>query len=195
MIQRAKTLIGGSGNSRGTNDARRPQCFVVLFSSMMTSLMSGSSPPLHLHGIPAPHRQPSSASQARSGWFSQTHPMPKQMGHILSMAGRSLGGFSPGWGALEKNNPLRKSVAGPPFRHGVPQTNSPSCQSRNASKARLGVQASIMPKNTACKVVISFRSLDVTFAQDKRFGRPSVACQTTAPNNAAVLLLHICGAQ
>jgi hypothetical protein len=48
-----------------------------------------------------------------------------------------------------------------------------------------------MPKNTACKVVISFRSLDVTFAQDKRFGRLSVACQTTAPNNAALLLLHI----
>ena len=88
-----------------------------------------------------------------------------------------------------------KSVAGPPFRHGVPQTNSPSCQSRNASKARLGVQANIMPKNTACKVVISFRSLDVTFARDKRFGRPSVACQTSAVNNAAALLLHICGAQ
>ena len=86
---------------------------------------------------------------------------------------------------------MRQSVTGPPFRHRVPQTNSPSCQSRNASKATLGVQANIMPKNTACKVVISFRSLDVTSAQDKRFGRPSVACQTTAPNNPAVLLLHI----
>ena len=94
-------------------------------------------------------------------------------------------------GALEKNNPPRQSVAGPPFGHRVPQTNSPSCQSRNASKARPGVQANIMPKNTACKVVISFRSLDVTFARDKRFGPPSVACQTSAPNKAAVLLLHI----
>src|SRR5258706_10732889 len=34
------------------------------------------------------------------------------------------------------------------------KTNSPSCQSRNASKATLGVQANIMPKNTAWKVVI-----------------------------------------
>jgi hypothetical protein len=39
---------------------------------------------------------------------------------------------------------------------GVPQTNSPSCQSRNASRATPGVQANIMPRNTACKVVIAF---------------------------------------
>jgi hypothetical protein len=52
----------------------------------------------------------------------------------------------------------------------------PSRQSRNASKTTLGVHANNMPKNTACKVVMSFRSLDVTFAsQDKRFGPPSVA--------------------
>jgi hypothetical protein len=35
--------------------------------------------------------------------------MPKQMGHILSMAGGSLGGFSPGWGALKKNKKLFSS--------------------------------------------------------------------------------------
>jgi hypothetical protein len=34
----------------------------------------------------------------------------------------------------------------------------PSRQSRNASKTRPGVQANIMPKNTACKVVMGFRS-------------------------------------
>ena len=41
---------------RGIDDARVRvlQCRVVLFSSVMTSLMSGSSPSLHLHGIPAP---------------------------------------------------------------------------------------------------------------------------------------------
>ena len=88
-----------------------------------------------------------------------------------------------------------KSVAGPPFRHGVPQTNSPSCQSRNASKARLGVQASIMPKNTACKVVISFRSLDVTFAQDKRFGRLSVAVPDHRSKQRSVVTSAYRGAQ
>jgi hypothetical protein len=51
----------------------------------------------------------------------------------------------------------------------------PSRQSRYASNATGGVQDNMMPKNTACKVVIGFRSLDVTFAQDKRFGPPSVA--------------------
>ena len=63
----AKTIIGDGGSWRGIDDCRALQCFVVLFTSVMTSLMSGSSPSLHLHGIPAPHWQPSSASQARSG--------------------------------------------------------------------------------------------------------------------------------
>jgi hypothetical protein len=54
-------------------------------------------------------------------------------------------------------------------------TPIPSRQSRNASKTTLGVKDNIMPKNTACKVVMGFRSLDVTFAQDKCSGPPSVA--------------------
>jgi hypothetical protein len=48
--------------------------------------MSGSSPLLHSQGIPAPHSQPNSLSQARSGWFSQTHPTPKQMSQSLFIA-------------------------------------------------------------------------------------------------------------
>jgi len=32
-----------------------------------------------------PHWQPSLSSQAKSGWFSQTHPTPKQMGQLLSI--------------------------------------------------------------------------------------------------------------
>ena len=80
-------VIGGAGSSRETNDACRLQCFVVgFFSSIRTALVSGSSPPLHLHDIPAPHWQPSFSSQARSGWFSQTHSTPKQMGQFLSIA-------------------------------------------------------------------------------------------------------------
>ena len=39
----------------------------------------------------------------------------------------------------------------------------PSCQSRNASNARPGVQANIIPKSIACKVVMGLHSLDVTF--------------------------------
>ena len=35
---------------------------------------------------------------------------------------------------------------------------TPSRQSRNASKTTLGVQDNIMPKKTACKVVMDFRS-------------------------------------
>src|SRR6266480_1170786 len=38
-----------------------------------------------LQGIPAPHWQPSFSSQVRSGWFSHTHPTPKQTGQFLSM--------------------------------------------------------------------------------------------------------------
>jgi hypothetical protein len=44
--------------------------------SSTTWLTSGSSPELHLQGIPAPQVQPISLSLAISGWFSQTHPMP-----------------------------------------------------------------------------------------------------------------------
>src|SRR5258706_11266093 len=80
-------VIGGAGSSRETNDACRLQCFVVgLFSSIRTALVSGSSPPLHVHDISASHWQPSFSSQARSGWFSQTHTTPKQMGQFLSIA-------------------------------------------------------------------------------------------------------------
>src|SRR5258705_1974787 len=44
----AKTIIGDGGSWRGIDDCRALQCFVVLFTSVMTSLMSGSSPSLHL---------------------------------------------------------------------------------------------------------------------------------------------------
>src|SRR6266404_8025435 len=93
----AKTIIGDGGSWRGIDDCRALQCFVVLFTSVMTSLMSGSSPSLHLHGIPAPHWQPTSASQARSAWFSHTHPTPKQIGqffiHLLDR--KKVGGTTP----------------------------------------------------------------------------------------------------
>ena len=40
---------------------------------------------LHLHSIPAPHWQPNfSSPSTRSKWFSQTQPMPKQIGQFLS---------------------------------------------------------------------------------------------------------------
>ena len=55
---------------------------------MITWVMSGSSALLHSHGIPAPHMQPNSSLQARSGWFSHTHPMPKHTGQFLSMNAR-----------------------------------------------------------------------------------------------------------
>src|SRR6266403_6259585 len=37
----AKTIIGDGGSWRGIDDCRALQCFVVLFTSVMTSLMSG----------------------------------------------------------------------------------------------------------------------------------------------------------
>src|SRR3954447_22022666 len=59
----------------------------------MIWLASGSSMSgdlLQAHGSPAPHWQPSSWLQARSGWFSQTKPMPKHMGQLgLVMASKS----------------------------------------------------------------------------------------------------------
>jgi hypothetical protein len=61
------------------------QCRAIFSSSIITWRVSSSSPPLHLHGSPAPHVHPISFSQARSGWFSQTHPMPKQIGQFLSI--------------------------------------------------------------------------------------------------------------
>jgi len=45
---------------------------------------------LHSHGIPAPQMQPSPSCHALSGWFSQTHPMPKQIG-FLSILTNCLG--------------------------------------------------------------------------------------------------------
>lgn len=51
--------------------------------SSKISLVSGGSPRLHSHGIPAPHWQPNSSLQERLGWFSHTHPMPKQTGQFL----------------------------------------------------------------------------------------------------------------
>ena len=65
----------------------------------------------------------------------------------------------------------------------------PSRQSRNASKTTLGVQDNIMPKNTACKVVMSFRStllFRITVLDHRRF-----CPQARASHNAALILLHI----
>jgi hypothetical protein len=66
---------------------------------------------------------------------------------------------------------LKTMVSGAGRRHEGDQpppssTPIPSCQIRNASNATPGVQDNIIPKNTACKVVMGFHSLDVTFAQD-----------------------------
>jgi hypothetical protein len=70
----AGSSLGAPEVGEGSMMRAPHQCSLVLFPSMMTSLMSGSSPPLHLHGIPALHWQPNFSSQARSGWFSQTQP-------------------------------------------------------------------------------------------------------------------------
>jgi hypothetical protein len=64
---------------------------------------------------------------------------------------------------------LKTMVSGAGRRHAGDQpppssTPIPSCQIRNASNATPGVQDNIIPKNTACKVVMGFHSLDVTFA-------------------------------
>src|SRR5882757_11477695 len=67
-----------------------PCSWLLVGFSAMISLVSGSSALLHLQGIPAPHRQPSSSSQARSGWFSHTHPIPKQTGHFLSRSRQAV---------------------------------------------------------------------------------------------------------
>ncbi len=64
--------------------------------------------------------------------------------------------------------------------------------SRNASKTTLGVQANIMPMNTACKVVMGFRSLDVTFASRvSALDHRRLPARVPAPHNAALILLHI----
>src|SRR5258706_16458487 len=117
----AKTIIGDGGSWRGIDDCRALQCFVVLFSSVMTSLMSGSSPPLHLHGIPAPHWQPSSASQARSGWFFTNPPNAKTNGtvfvHLLDRRNVDVSGTTPvcrrngGWARAVQ---AKASTYGPP---------------------------------------------------------------------------------
>src|SRR5207253_2798005 len=44
-------------------------------SASMTSPVPGCLGHCILHGLPASQMQPTSSDQARSGWFSQTHPM------------------------------------------------------------------------------------------------------------------------
>src|ERR1700692_3651234 len=68
----------------------------------------------------------------------------------------------------------------------------PSRQRKNASRTTLGVQANIMPKNTACKVVMGFRSLDVTFAfKISALDHRRLPARVPAPHNAALIFLHI----
>jgi hypothetical protein len=49
-----------------------------------------------------------------------------------------------------------------------------------------------MPKNTACKVVMGFRSLDVTFAfKISALDHRRLPARVPAPHNAALIFLHI----
>ena len=57
----------------------------------ITSLVSGCSTSLHLHGMPAPHMQPRVSDHALLGWFSQTHPMPKHIEQCLIVIRECLG--------------------------------------------------------------------------------------------------------
>jgi transposase len=81
--RRAQVGRDALGHAPAAQVVARSQCRVVSCSSITTSLKSGSSPSLQRHGIPAPHMQPISSCQARSGWFSHTHPMPRQMWQFL----------------------------------------------------------------------------------------------------------------
>jgi len=98
VLHKANLASGGSWSE--TNDARRPQCFVVFFSSVMTSLMSGSSPSLHLHGIPAPHWQPSFSSQARIGVLFADPPYAETNGQFLSIAESYLWSLGVSWSGV-----------------------------------------------------------------------------------------------
>lgn len=51
-----------------------------------------------------------------------------------------------------------------------------------------------MPKNTACKVVMSFRSLDVYQSEEDKPSHPSVAARISAAQTAQ-LHLHIASQQ
>ena len=68
-----------------------PSCFLQwwIFSSSMTLLISGTSALLHRQGIPAPHMQPNSSSQARSGWFLSWSRLSNRIS--ASISGASAG--------------------------------------------------------------------------------------------------------
>jgi hypothetical protein len=57
------------------------ECLLIENGDDDLARISGSLS-LHRQGMPAPHMHPKSLCQARLGWFSHTHPMPKHLGQF-----------------------------------------------------------------------------------------------------------------
>jgi hypothetical protein len=78
LIPIAKNIIEAGGRWQGIDDVRilfgDDFAYVWLIVLCMASL--------------PPHWQLSFSSQVPSGWFSQAHPMPKQIGQFLFMSAR-----------------------------------------------------------------------------------------------------------
>jgi hypothetical protein len=81
----------------------------VLFGDDFTEVRLVAA--VHLHGIPAPHWQPSSASQARSGWFSQTHLEHARRPTTPRFAASKPGSFGAGWTLQSTTPPERNMIA------------------------------------------------------------------------------------
>jgi hypothetical protein len=100
--------------------ARRPSGLGG-FSSI-TLLMSGSSWTLQRQGTPAPQVQPSSSSRGRLVWFSQTQPIPLQIGQFRLVIERP--GLAPKPASIPgafdlRSCRLRRATSEPRFRSGV----------------------------------------------------------------------------
>jgi hypothetical protein len=72
-----------------------------------------------------------------------------------------------------------------------PQDQFHLAKEETPARRRLASRITSCPRILLVKSSWAFRSLDITFAQDKRLGPPSVARQASAPHNAAVSLLHV----
>jgi hypothetical protein len=79
-------------SSAAINSFRALMARVAPFSSISTSLTSGSSPELHLHGIPAPHMQPSSSCHALSRMVFANPPDAETNGTVLIHTYKLFGG-------------------------------------------------------------------------------------------------------
>jgi hypothetical protein len=81
LIRIGRTTTGVAGSWRGIGETARRQCLVVLFSSR-DDFAYVRFFAAHCIGTASPPRTGNLtfSSQARSGWFSHTHPLPKQIG-------------------------------------------------------------------------------------------------------------------